>query len=60
MVINLNISIKIFENLANNNASLQLISIKNINNNKFIKFIKKNSYKKTIRLVIDEAHIIIT
>ena len=55
-----NISIEIFEDSTNNNASLQLISIENIDSDKFIEFIKKNSYKKTIRLVIDEAHIIIT
>ena len=27
---------------------------------KFIKFIKKNNFKKTIRLVINKAYIIIT
>ena len=60
MTINLNINIKIFEDLANNNVSLQLISIKNINSNKFINFIKRNSYKKTIYLIINKVYIIIT
>ena len=60
IAINSNINVKIFEDLANNNISLQLISIKNINSDKFINFIKRNSYKKTIHLVIDKAYIIIT